>query len=66
MKRYKVTDECIDDFLCMYCEGKGILWNMFFGWRNAEWNKNGVWVSAEYIIPERIFKMAQEFAERYN
>lgn len=29
MKKYYIDNECMLDFLTMYCEGKSFLWNAF-------------------------------------
>lgn len=30
MKKYYIDNECMLDFIEMYCEGKSRLWNIFF------------------------------------
>lgn len=29
MKKYYIDNECMIDFIDMYCEGKSYLWNLF-------------------------------------
>ena len=39
MKKYCIDNECMLDFIEMYCEGKSRLWNIFFGWRRSHFRK---------------------------
>lgn len=41
MKKYWIDNECMIDFIEMYCEGKSFLWRCFFGWRKTSFKPNG-------------------------
>ena len=65
MKKYYIDNECMRDLLMLYCEGKSLLWNTFFGWRGSSF-KNGEWVSSIYRLPERAYHMAMNIAKKYG
>ena len=65
MKKYYIDNECILDFLTMYCEGKSFLWNAFFGWRRTYF-RNGKWTYSIYMIPKKVYKMAMDMAKKYD
>lgn len=65
MKKYLIDNDCMADFLEMYCEGKTFLWNVFFGWRETVYSKDGQ-ERRYYIVPERIYQMAKRSAEVWD
>lgn len=56
MTKYHVCDELVADFLFMYCEGKSLLWRLFFGWRKTSEN---AW---DFAVPHRAYVAAKEWA----
>lgn len=64
MKKYIIYDELLNDFLGMYCEGKGYLWNAFFGWRGQHY-KNQKWEYSIFIIPRKIYNLAVNLVSYY-
>ena len=65
MKKYYIDNECMVDFVEMYCEGKSYLWNLFFGWRRSHF-RNETWIYSIYMIPEKIYQMAIDMAKKYD
>lgn len=65
MKKYCIDNECMLDFIEMYCEGKSRLWNIFFGWRGSHFRKEK-WAYSIYMIPKKIYQMAVEMAKKYD
>ena len=62
---YKTSNELITDLLLMYCEGKGVLWNAYFGWRKTQALPDGSNLCT-FKIPKRIQQMAEKVAKRYE
>ena len=62
---FKTSNELIADLLLMYCEGKGVLWNIYFGWRKSEFKSDG---SVVYVfkIPRHLYQRAEKIAEKYG
>ena len=65
MKKYYIDNECMVDFVEMYCEGKSYLWNLFFGWRRSHF-RNETWIYSIYRIPKKIYQMAIAMAKKYD
>lgn len=57
-----VSDRVLQEVCCVYCTGKGHIWEMFFGWRKASWNSSGI-ETMTFLIPTKdidyLFNMAQ-------
>lgn len=66
MKKYWVDNECMIDFIEMYCEGKSFLWRWFFGWRKTSFKPIGNLRWKAYIIPKKIYQEALVLAKKYN
>lgn len=61
---YGCDNDCVADFLAMYCEGKGYLWNCFWGFQTLKviGNTN----HTTWRIPRKIADMAEEMAHKYD
>lgn len=66
MKRYRITNDLIANYLCFYCEGKPTIWNWFFGWRGGHWDTKGNLIYCEYIVPDKILNQAITLAKRFE
>lgn len=57
-----VSDRVLQEVCCIYCTGKGHIWEIFFGWRKASWNSSGI-ETMTFLIPTKdvdyLFNMAQ-------
>lgn len=47
--RLKVDDYTDQIILSAFCEGKGYLWNLFFGWKKSIFKKDGSCIEIYYI-----------------
>ena len=66
MKKFNIIDPLLNDLLCMYCDGRPFWWRTFFGQRKIQWNKNGVFVSADFIVSEKTFQTAKDIFDSYS
>ena len=66
MKRYRITDHAVADFLGSYCDGKSAIWNWLFGWRGGHWDTKGNLIYCEYIVPDKILNQAITLAKRFK
>ncbi len=57
-----VSDRVLQEVCCIYCTGKGSIWEMFFGWRKTSWSSSGI-ETMTFLIPTKdidyLFNMAQ-------
>lgn len=65
MKKYYIDNECMVDFVDMYCKGKSYFWNLFFGWRRSHF-KNETWIYSIYMIPKKVYQLAIDMAKKYD
>lgn len=57
-----VSDRILQEVCCIYCTGKGRIWEIYFGWRKASWNSSGI-ETMTFLIPTKdvdyLFNIAQ-------